>query len=85
MTCPWARGTLKRSSRLTPLFITLNGEPYELDQPVSVADLLIRLDIDHRRVAVEHNQTILKRDTFDRMLVGDGDRVEIVNFVGGGT
>jgi sulfur carrier protein len=67
------------------LFITLNGEPYELDQPVSVADLLIRLDIDHRRVAVEHNQTILKRDTFDRTLVRDGDQVEIVNFVGGGT
>jgi thiamine biosynthesis protein ThiS len=66
------------------LLITLNGEPYEIDEPLSVADLLIRLEIDYRRVAVEHNQTILKRDTFERTLVNGGDRVEIVNFVGGG-
>ena len=33
------------------MFITLNGEPYELDGPISVADLLTRLSIDPRRVA----------------------------------
>jgi len=66
------------------LFITLNGDPYELDEPLSVADLLVRLEVDPRRVAVEHNQTILKRDTFDRTLVNEGDQLEIVNFVGGG-
>jgi len=66
------------------LFITLNGEPYELDQPRSVTDLLAKLAIDPRRVAVEHNLTILKRHLFDDTLVHEGDRVEIVNFVGGG-
>ena len=64
--------------------ITLNGDPFELDQPLSVADLLARLAIDPRRVAVEHNQTILKRDAFGHILVREGDQVEIVNFVGGG-
>jgi thiamine biosynthesis protein ThiS len=64
--------------------ITLNGEPYELDQPVSVQELLETLDIDPRRVAVEHNLVILKRHAFAVTLVGEGDRVEIVNFVGGG-
>jgi len=64
--------------------ITLNGEPFELEQPLSVDDLLQRLEIDARRVAVEHNLTILKRHAFATTLVGDGDRVEIVNFVGGG-
>jgi thiamine biosynthesis protein ThiS len=64
--------------------ITLNGEPYELDQPMSVQELLEKLDIDPRRVAVEHNLVILKRHSFAVTLVGDGDRVEIVNFVGGG-
>ena len=64
--------------------ITLNGDPFELDQPLSVADLLARLAIDARRVAVEHNLTILKRDAFGHVLVREGDRVEIVNFVGGG-
>ena len=67
-----------------PLFITLNGEPYELDQPLSVTDLLTKLAIDPRRVAVEHNLMILKRHLFDDTLVHEGDRVEIVNFVGGG-
>ena len=66
------------------MHITLNGEPYELDQPVSVTDLLTRLEIDPRRVAVEHNLAILKRQRFPEVVVGEGDTVEIVNFVGGG-
>jgi thiamine biosynthesis protein ThiS len=66
------------------LVITLNGEPFELDQPLSVTDLLTRLAIDPRRVAVEHNLTILKRQAFPEIVVSDGDQVEIVNFVGGG-
>src|SRR6185295_8440349 len=68
----------------TPVRITLNGDPYDLDQPLSVQELLERLNIDPRRVAVEHNLVILKRHAFAATLVGDGDRVEIVNFVGGG-
>ena len=67
-----------------PLTITLNGERFELDQPMSVTSLLAQLEIDPRRVAVEHNLTILKRHTFPEVMVGEGDRVEIVNFVGGG-
>jgi thiamine biosynthesis protein ThiS len=66
------------------LFITLNGEPHELDEPMSVIDLLAQLAIDPRRVAVEHNLTILKRHLFAETIVHEGDRVEIVNFVGGG-
>ena len=65
--------------------ITLNGDPFELDQPLSVADLLARLAIDPRRVAVEHNLAILKREAFGHVVVNEGDRVEIVNFVGGGS
>ena len=64
--------------------IILNGEPLELDRAVSVAELLSKLDIDPRRVAVEHNLAILKRHTFPDVIVGEGDTVEIVNFVGGG-
>jgi sulfur carrier protein len=66
------------------LRITLNGERVELEQPLSVIALLEKLDIDPRRVAVEHNLTILKRHRFPEVVVGDGDNVEIVNFVGGG-
>ena len=64
--------------------ITLNGEPYQLEQPLSVTDLLAKLEIDPRRVAIEHNLTILKRHTFTTVVIDEGDRLEIVNAVGGG-
>ena len=72
-----------RSSLFT-VTITLNGERFELDSPMSVAALLAQLDIDPRRVAVEHNLNIIKRQTYSDILIGEGDTVEIVNFVGGG-
>jgi len=66
------------------LRIRLNGEPYDLDAPMSVSALLASLDIDARRVAVEHNFVVVKRARYDDTIVNDGDDVEIVNFVGGG-
>ena len=83
MTCPESTqyAGVVGNSHVT---ITLNGEPFELDQPLSVTDLLARLEIDPRRVAVEHNLTIIKRHTYTSVVVGEGDRLEIVNAVGGG-
>ena len=69
---------------ISQVTITLNGEPFELDQPLSVTDLLAKLEIDPRRVAIEHNLTILKRHAFTTVVIGEGDRLEIVNAVGGG-
>ncbi len=66
------------------MIITLNGERFEIDRPMTVTDLLARLDIDPRRVAIEHNLAILKRQKFPDVVVREGDTVEIVNFVGGG-
>ena len=64
--------------------IMLNGDAHELAGPLTVAALLAQLEIDARRVAVEHNLVVLKRDAFGSTTVRDGDEVEIVNFVGGG-
>ena len=64
--------------------ITLNGDPYDLDAPLTIDRLLARLEIDPRTVAVEHNLAVVKRARFDATVINDGDRVEIVNFVGGG-
>jgi thiamine biosynthesis protein ThiS len=64
--------------------IQLNGDPYKVVGPLTVSDLLALLEIDSRRVAVEHNLTVLKRATFDSTVVNEGDAIEIVNFVGGG-
>ena len=64
--------------------ITVNGDPYEVQGPITISELLVRLDIDARRVAVEHNLVVLKRMAFDRTPINEGDEIEIVNFVGGG-
>ena len=64
--------------------ILLNGDPYELSGPRTVTALLNDLEIDPRRVAVEHNLIVLKRTAFETTEVREGDQVEIVNFVGGG-
>jgi thiazole synthase len=64
--------------------ITLNGDPFEIAGPLTVSDLLAHLEIDPRRVAVERNLVVLKRDTFASTSVGEGDIIEIVNVVGGG-
>ncbi len=64
--------------------IKLNGDPYDVPGPITVSELLARLGVDGRRVAVEHNLVVLKRAAFEQTTVRDGDEVEIVNFVGGG-
>ena len=64
--------------------ITLNGDAHELPEPVTVAALLRTLDIDARRVAVEVNLSVIKKTAYDTLVIGDGDEVEVVNFVGGG-
>jgi thiamine biosynthesis protein ThiS len=66
------------------LQITLNGDAHEVAGPLTVSDLLERLDIDARRVAVERNLVVLKRDAFASTEIAEGDEIEIVNFVGGG-
>jgi thiamine biosynthesis protein ThiS len=64
--------------------ISLNGEPHELDGPIGLTALLDRLAIDPRRVAVEINMAVVRRALYASTIIGPGDQVEIVNFVGGG-
>jgi sulfur carrier protein len=64
--------------------IQLNGEALELPEGQSVADLLARLDLAGRRVAVELNLDIVPRSQHAATLLRDGDRVEVVQAIGGG-
>jgi thiazole synthase len=70
--------------RLALLKIRLNGEPYDVAGPMTVAALLSQLDIDSRRVAVERNIEVVKRAAYDTTVIQENDEIEIVNFVGGG-
>jgi thiamine biosynthesis protein ThiS len=62
----------------------VNGEPLEIAGPVTISALLADLKIDSRRVAVERNLAVVKRDRYESVVVQAGDEIEIVNFVGGG-
>lgn len=64
--------------------IIVNGEEFAIDSDSSVAKLVEKRGLDRSRVAVELNGEIVPRGTFDDTLLHDGDKVEIVHFVGGG-
>jgi len=63
--------------------LIINGQPHDSAAP-TVSDLLEELQLDAARVAVEYNHGILPRDAFDATLLNENDRLEIVQFVGGG-
>ena len=63
----------------------LNGEEHALGGPTTIAELLAQLEIDARRVAVERNFVVVKRDAYAATTIDPGDAIEIVNFVGGGS
>jgi len=64
--------------------VVVNGEPRQLPGPMTVAELLAHLRVRPGRVAVEVNERVVRRAEHDHHRVEDGDRVEIVHFVGGG-
>jgi thiamine biosynthesis protein ThiS len=64
--------------------VILNGERATVPAPLTIAGLLAHLEIDARRVAVELNETVIKRARYEHTPIHAGDAVEIVNFVGGG-
>ncbi|WP_256380624.1 sulfur carrier protein ThiS [Stutzerimonas decontaminans] len=64
--------------------IQLNGEPYELPAGETVADLLVRLELSGRRLAVELNRDIVPRSAHASTELSEGDHVEVVHAIGGG-
>ncbi|QKE65431.1 sulfur carrier protein ThiS [Aquipseudomonas campi] len=66
------------------MHIQLNGEPFELPDGVTVADLLVRLDALGKRVAVELNLDIVPRSQHASTVLRDGDQLEVVHAIGGG-
>lgn len=65
--------------------IILNGDRVDVTGPLTLTALLAQLGVDPRRVAVEHNLNVVKRAFYDSTEIKDGDQIEVVNFVGGGS
>ena len=64
--------------------ITVNGEDREFPAPITVAALLDDLGLDMRKIAVERNLEIVRRSAFGDTALIEGDKLEIVHFIGGG-
>jgi thiazole synthase len=64
--------------------LTINGETRQLGGSVSVAALLTGMGLDPKKIAVERNREIVPRSQYDGTVVADGDKLEIVQFIGGG-
>ena len=75
--------THERSSEAV-LQLTVNGESRSMTAGARVTDLVTDLALDGRKIAVERNLEIVPRSQYAETVLEDGDRIEIVAFVGGG-
>jgi thiamine biosynthesis protein ThiS len=64
--------------------LTLNGKPRSLPGETPLLELLAELGVDRRMIAVAHNGDVVPRDTYEQIVLRDGDSVEVVRMVGGG-
>jgi thiamine biosynthesis protein ThiS len=64
--------------------LTINGESRAVSDVADIAGLVAALGLDTRKVAVERNLEIVPRSAYGKTPIADGDRIEIVAFIGGG-
>ena len=77
-------GGHKHGDRRVALQLIINGDIRTFDDVASVAALVAALGLDRRKVAVERNLEIVPRSAYLSTTLTDGDRIEIVHFIGGG-
>jgi len=73
-----------RDTHLSDMRVTINGEQRLVSAPLTIDRLLTDMGLDPRKVAVERNLEIVSRSGYGEITVADGDRIEIVHFIGGG-
>lgn len=64
--------------------VIVNGEPHEIPDGTTVAELVVRLGFSGRPIAVERNRAVVPRAQHSQTALAEGDRLELVTFVGGG-
>lgn len=65
--------------------ITINGQTHQFDAPLLLVDLLIQIDANSEFVAVALNGDVLDKQEYDEITIRNGDNIEIVQPVGGGS
>jgi thiamine biosynthesis protein ThiS len=74
-----------KENTLTRMKLRINGEEKTFDPPLTLAALVEILGMKSDRVAVELNREIVPRDRWGSTELAEGDRLEVVHFVGGGS
>lgn len=65
--------------------LVINGEEHtELPSPLTIAGLIAHLDLPALKIAVERNREVVPKSTFGEVALTEGDRLEIIHFIGGG-
>ena len=64
--------------------IQVNGQSREVDDTLSLPELIASLDLKSEQIAVELNQKVIRRSHWQQTVLRDDDKIEIVHFVGGG-
>ncbi len=72
------------NSYMSEIKIILNGEEKILSRKMTVADLILELGLDVKKIAVEKDLEIVNPNQFSEVMLDEGARVEIVHFIGGG-
>ncbi|MGX0018514.1 sulfur carrier protein [Staphylococcus hominis] len=62
----------------------INGDAFNFDSEQSITSVLEALELDPKRVIVEHNKTLIKQEDYDQHTVREDDQLELLEFVGGG-
>ena len=65
--------------------IVVNGNQTDIRERSTISDLITQLGLKAERVAVELNKKIIRRAEWDAITISEGDRLEVVHFVGGGS
>ncbi|WP_342388812.1 sulfur carrier protein ThiS [Salinicoccus bachuensis] len=62
----------------------INGDSFSFEYEMSIHEILESLELDHDRIIVEHNNVLIKKKDFNEYIVREADRLELLEFVGGG-
>jgi len=71
--------------KLQTMNLIINGEPREVGSAATLSALLVHLGLKPDRVAIELNRDLVRRELWENTQLREGDKLEIVQFVGGGT
>ena len=74
----------QNQSASTKITIQLNGDPYTIDGDARLTSLIDRLKMKPARMAAELNHLVVPKADYAKVILREGDELELINFVGGG-